>query len=447
MEQARETKKDDIDFLYDLYFLYNKTGLIDNSIDVAKSFLELTTKKHGKDASNYPNIAASYNNLGEAFRDKGDYNQAIEHHRLALEMRKLIHASTPNHPDIAGSYNNLGNAFSDKGEYDQAIEHHILALEIKKLAYASTPHHPSIATSHNNLGNAFKDMGEYDQAVKHHKLALEIKKLAYASTPNHPDIADSYNNLGNVFSNKGDYDQAIKHFNIALEIRKFAYTSTPNHPDIAQSYNNLSLVLINKAQYEKALEYAFKTGNKVLYDLITALCGNQSLLEGDHHKAREWYAQIDPIYQLLDFNSKDFIELQLRYANMACNGNLPSAAVNIQKILVNVDFDLQYGKIEKNSVCDKLLHMIKEKNATITINPKVLANYLLIINPVHIREGDNIENLLNSLQSICDNGKDKISFELLAAEISLLLPLVILIAMIAPLLLIIICNLNPINQP
>ena len=46
-------------------------------------------------------------------------------------MNKLIYQDQP-HPDVADSLNNLGNAYNDKGQYDQEIKYHEESLKIKK---------------------------------------------------------------------------------------------------------------------------------------------------------------------------------------------------------------------------------------------------------------------------------------------------------------------------
>ena len=71
-------------------------------------------------------VAKTYNNLGNAYNGMNDYNRAIEHHKLALEMNKRLFPG--NHKDIALSYFNLGNSYYNMKDYKSAIEHHNLAL-------------------------------------------------------------------------------------------------------------------------------------------------------------------------------------------------------------------------------------------------------------------------------------------------------------------------------
>ena len=52
-------------------------------------------------------------------------------------------------PDYAEAYNNMGNALREQGKIDEAIEAYTKALTIK----------PDYAEAHNNMGNAFQEQG------------------------------------------------------------------------------------------------------------------------------------------------------------------------------------------------------------------------------------------------------------------------------------------------
>jgi tetratricopeptide (TPR) repeat protein len=54
----------------------------------------------------------TYNNRGEAWREKGEYDKAIEDFSRAIRLN----------PNYAVAYNNRGNAWGDKGDQDKAIE-------------------------------------------------------------------------------------------------------------------------------------------------------------------------------------------------------------------------------------------------------------------------------------------------------------------------------------
>jgi len=59
-------------------------------------------------------------------------SHAIEHPKLALEMRKRLFPG--DNQDVANSYYNLGLAYDEMKDYKSAIEHHKLALEMNTTA-------------------------------------------------------------------------------------------------------------------------------------------------------------------------------------------------------------------------------------------------------------------------------------------------------------------------
>ena len=59
-----------------------------------------------------PDNAGAYNNRGNAYDEKGDFDAAIQDYNKAIELQ----------PDYAGAYNNRGNAYDEKGDFDAAIK-------------------------------------------------------------------------------------------------------------------------------------------------------------------------------------------------------------------------------------------------------------------------------------------------------------------------------------
>ena len=72
-------------------------------------------------------------------------------------------------------HNNLGNALKDQGKPDQAIEAYTKALSIQ----------PNNANAYYNMGIALREQGKLDEAIEAYKKALSIN----------PDYADAYYNI------------------------------------------------------------------------------------------------------------------------------------------------------------------------------------------------------------------------------------------------------------
>jgi tetratricopeptide (TPR) repeat protein len=96
------------------------------------------------------------------------------------------------------AYDNRGNAYVRKGQYDQAILDYTRALEID----------PKYETAYYNRGIAYMDKGQFDQAVADYSKAIELN----------PKLDKAYYHRGDAYVKKGQYDQAIADYNKAIEI-------------------------------------------------------------------------------------------------------------------------------------------------------------------------------------------------------------------------------------
>jgi len=155
----------------------------------------------------------AYNNLGNAYYEKGELDKAIYEYNRALSLKT----------NYAGAYNNLGIAYADKGMVDEAIAHYKKALAIN----------PNYAEAHYSLGNTYVEKGEPDNAISEYKKAIDIK----------PDYADAHNNLGLVYEKEGLLDKAISHYQIVLT----------GNPNFIEAHNNLGIAYADKDMVDEAI--------------------------------------------------------------------------------------------------------------------------------------------------------------------------------------------------
>ncbi|CAF4859024.1 unnamed protein product [Rotaria sp. Silwood1] len=212
---------------------------------------------------NGEDIAWIEHNLGRVFQSKGDWKKARECYNRAYH--RMIKVNPPrtkdsayvlnnigsilHDQDIARSLNNIGNILTDQENFDQALDFHRQALEIRKNYYGDD--HIDIAQSLNNIGTILRSHGEYAQALEYHLQALAIREKLYP--PDHIDIAQSLNDIGNIFSDLENYEEALNFHQRALKIREKFYSNS--HIDVAQSLANISIILNKQNKYDKALDF------------------------------------------------------------------------------------------------------------------------------------------------------------------------------------------------
>jgi tetratricopeptide (TPR) repeat protein len=227
--------------------------------------------------------AVGFNNLGMAYKDLGDFKEALywlEERALKFQLSKLPHT----HPDLAITYSNIGETYSENGNYTKAREMYDRVLAIEKQALP--PLHPSTKTTFNNLAVVSEKIGDYDAALAYHRQALEI--LLHSYSLDHISFATTYNNMAVVFDHRGDFDEALCHYNKALEYL-LASVGTEDHPNIASTYNNIGMIHYQKKEYEKALEYFEKT-QKI----------EECLLERNHSSLATTYNNLGMVFAAQD---------------------------------------------------------------------------------------------------------------------------------------------------
>jgi tetratricopeptide (TPR) repeat protein len=183
-DRIREETYPDSEGWYRLGLVLRKMGQFQKSQQVYEVLLEQATDEGDK--------GPIYHLIAWAKDGQGEYKEAITLYEKALEIRQQSLPS--NHPDLAMSYNNIGNVCKNMGEYSKALSSHEKALEIKQQSLP--PNHPDLAASYNNIGLVYYSMGEYSKARSFYERAVNIGQQSLPS--NHPNLQIYRNNLEGI---------------------------------------------------------------------------------------------------------------------------------------------------------------------------------------------------------------------------------------------------------
>ncbi len=157
----------------------------------------------------------AHNNLGIVLFGRGDFAEAIEHYRIALQINPLDEKA----------HDNLGSALASRGDLAGAIEQHRLALQIN----------PLYDKAHNNLAAALANQGDLAGAIEQFRLALQINPLN----------EKAHNNLGTALAKQGDLAGAIEQFRLTLQI----------NPLNEKAHNGLGKALASRGELGEAIEH------------------------------------------------------------------------------------------------------------------------------------------------------------------------------------------------
>lgn len=212
------------------------------------------------------NLSAIYSQLGNAYYYMGDYNKALEYHKLDVELVGSVEDKSAEakacgnlgntykmldkfheaafyclkHLEISRKLNdksgeakalyNLGNVYYTKGRRlieSSQQEPGCLSNEIKTCFLKAIEYYEknlkvvtelndleSMGRAYGNLGNTYYLLEDYKASVENHTKRLEIAKQT------NDTLAErrAHVNLGNALLFLGNYNEAIKNYSATLEI-------------------------------------------------------------------------------------------------------------------------------------------------------------------------------------------------------------------------------------
>ncbi len=227
-------------------------------------------------------LAAVYQNRGNARANRGDLAAAITDHDAAIGLREglrdLARAESgeagwalPLRNDLAGTYQNRGAARAGQGDLAAAIVDYDAAIGLREglrdLARAqggeagwTPPLRSDLAAVYQNRGLAWRQQGDLAAAIADYDAAIGLmeglRDLALVeggeagwALPLRNDLAAVYQNRGNARANRGDLAAAITDHDAAIGLREGlrdlaraqsgeAGWALPLRNDLARTYQN-----------------------------------------------------------------------------------------------------------------------------------------------------------------------------------------------------------------
>lgn len=248
----------------------------DKSIEYSKLGMNLIDNSDLKDS-----IYISYENLANAYFNKGLYVQSLNYYKKENEILK----ENNNQYKLNKNYNNLGNVYFRMKDFDRAIYYYSKSYE-----YALKINDSLIQSSFfNNMGLIYKKKKEYDSAISYFKTSLNLKKnteeanklSSYFNIAQTHFLAKNYDKSlevlslafdleesdqdnyfkvmayslkSRIFASQKDFDKAQIHIDTAINIA--LETNLSNH--LKNSYFDKYYLYLKKNDYNNALKYYIK---------------------------------------------------------------------------------------------------------------------------------------------------------------------------------------------
>ncbi|MBL8138666.1 MAG: serine/threonine protein kinase [Acidobacteria bacterium] len=210
---------------------YTSQGAYQASLALFQRALELRRATLGPDDLD---TVASMDDMGEAYRELGRFDEAESMHREALAAKERLGAPPAS---IAASLNNVGLTLSERGRFTEAEPLLRQALDMWRRHEGPTA--DVVASGLNNLADVVRQQGRVAEAVPLLEEAIAIRRQTVGAT--HPSLAIVVGHLGRVFSQQGDAARAEPLLREALNIRQHVYGV--DHPDTVNTRSDLTSLL------------------------------------------------------------------------------------------------------------------------------------------------------------------------------------------------------------
>lgn len=239
---------------YDIGILYYKLRDFDQSLENFQKALNIRKDICGE---HHPEVSNCYNFLGKTYREiavktakqdtKNSYfNLAFESLNKALSIR--ITCFGENNDDVAASYNNIGNLYRDWERYNDSFDYLQKASTIReRLLGEKRIKRTKLMDSKHNLGRLYTCIGEYEKALPLLLEAYETYKKDFRE--HHPYIGMACSSIGQLFFKMGNYQQAKQYYEEALDVYTKEYAANrPKHDRIVESKQKIKELeaLLNK---------------------------------------------------------------------------------------------------------------------------------------------------------------------------------------------------------
>jgi len=161
--------------------------------------------KLNAEEKNYLDIAFSYNNLGIVKFRMRHYDEALNLYRKSLSIKEKYYRGKANET-IANGYFNIGNCYRKKSDFNEALLYHQKALDMRRVLFGEN--HPDIADSYYEIGKIWEELKKYKRALNYYQkalMALDVnfnKKDIHLNPPLHNIISEPV--LLKILQQKGD---------------------------------------------------------------------------------------------------------------------------------------------------------------------------------------------------------------------------------------------------
>lgn len=209
-------------------------------------------------------LATLYADLGDAYRGTSSFDDAVQWHKRALNLRLQVLGE--NHPLVANAYELLGNDYVENDDALVAAQFHGKSVRVRAATFDGSKI-DEFASALNGWGNALRDCGEFERARQVYLRALTVR---LAKEPRSSlGVLTILNGLAHAYTGLAKYQLAVRaHRRVLQELER---QLGPHHVRLAEVLHGLAEAHYKLGQAIEAVRTERRARNIYMSEL------------GDHH--------------------------------------------------------------------------------------------------------------------------------------------------------------------
>lgn len=197
-----------------------------------------------KFGANHPYTASVHHLRGDAYRQSGDFPEAMRAYQEALRVRRA--ALGPKSPETARTENAIGLLDADLRDWRAADE--AFASALASLDASLGTDHPETITVRSN--RALARWGATGKSSAVDEYAKAVADLGRALGDDHPDVAAAMRNLSRFEADRGNGERAEELLERVLQSQ--TRSLGPEHPDLGQTRLQRGRLLAQRGRLAQA---------------------------------------------------------------------------------------------------------------------------------------------------------------------------------------------------
>lgn len=243
-ERDAQTARQVTGFIVDLFKIYDPGGASDSEVKAHEILDRGAARIHTELAGQVAVQATLLDTLGTAYKNLGQYPQAIPLGREAIAKRRMLPG---NHEvEIAQGMSHLGEVLGLAGTYEEAARNLTSALAVQRRVLGNW--NPDVADTLSALADVKSFDGKYAAGQPLIEEALRIRRRLYGEL--NTSVASSLGDLGVNYGERGDFRQAETYLRQSLELQRKLHPVA--HPDLDEAMSNLAWALESLDRFKEA---------------------------------------------------------------------------------------------------------------------------------------------------------------------------------------------------